>query len=264
MLAKENQVKRKLAAGQVALGFVCRTLSPVVVELIGLAGFDFVWLDMEHAAADFRTIECLCRAADAVQIESLVRVPDRDASSILRVLDAGAGIVNVPQIGNRAEAEAVVRAAKFPPQGERGLSGSTRGMRYGQDGNVTEACAVANSRVMTMVQIESAEAVANAADICSVPNLDLVFVGLADLSQSLRVPGDLEHPSVLEAANCVLAAARAAGKDAMMLVDRADRAGAWLQQGARVLCCGVDVPSFLKVLRDKRESFQSLQSGFSR
>jgi 2-keto-3-deoxy-L-rhamnonate aldolase RhmA len=139
MLAKENRVKQKLCDGQIALGFICRTLSPVVVELIGLAGFDFAWLDMEHTTADFSTIEHLCRAADAVGIELLVRVPDQNPSTVLRALETGAGIVNVPEVKNRAEAEAVVRAAKFAPQGERGMSGSTRGLRYGFGGSAEES-----------------------------------------------------------------------------------------------------------------------------
>ena len=262
MLAKENRVKQKLCDGQVAVGFICRTLSPVVVELIGLAGFDFAWLDMEHTTADFSTIEHLCRAADAVGIESLVRVPDQNPSTVLRVLEAGAGIVNVPEVKNRAEAEAVVRAAKFAPQGERGMSGSTRGLRYGFGGSPDEILSAANARVMTMVQIESAEAVDNAAEICSVPHLDCVFVGLADLSQSLGVAGEVENPRVVDAASHVLAAARAAGKSAMMLVDNPDSGRIWLQQGARALCCGVDVPAFGKFLREKRMSFEILQSSF--
>src|SRR5262245_16794261 len=108
-----NRVKQKLAEGGTVLGVVCRSLSPVVVELIGLAGFDFAWIDMEHAAADFSQVEQLCRASDAVGIESLVRVPDQTPSSIVRALEAGAGIINIPQVGSAAQAEAVVKAARF-------------------------------------------------------------------------------------------------------------------------------------------------------
>src|SRR5579864_5304963 len=131
MLTNDNRVKRQLEKGEVPVGIVCRTLSPTVIELVGLAGFDFVWLDMEHSTADFALIENLCRAADAVELESLVRIPDRSPSNVLRALEAGAAIVNVPQVNTREEAEAVVRAAKFAPQGERGLSPSSRGMQYG-------------------------------------------------------------------------------------------------------------------------------------
>src|SRR5579862_4408998 len=106
MIERRNRVSEKIRQGSTALGLVCRSLSPVVVEMIGLTGFDFVWIDMEHAPADFSTVENLCRAADAVQIESLVRLPDKNPSNVIRVLEAGASIVNVPGIEDRSEAEA--------------------------------------------------------------------------------------------------------------------------------------------------------------
>jgi len=261
MLATINRVKQQLAAGGVPVGFICRTLSPALVELIGMAGFDFVWLDMEHTAADFSLIEHLCRAADAVGIEALVRVPDQSPSNILRALEAGAGIVNVPQVSTRKHAEAVVRAAKFAPEGERGLSPTSRGMRYGFSSGQSDPFAATNRRVMTMVQIESSTAVRNAPDICCVPHVDAIFIGLADLSQSLGVPGQTEHDRVLHAAREVLAAASAADKPVMMLVDSAERGKAWVEEGARILCCGIDVPSFGKLLQEKRNAFEFLQSG---
>jgi 4-hydroxy-2-oxoheptanedioate aldolase len=260
MQATINRVKQQLAAGAVPLGIVCRTLSPVVVELIGLAGFDFVWLDMEHTTADFGLIENLCRAADAVGIESLVRIPDQSSSNILRALESGAAIVNVPQISDGDAAEAVGRAAKFAPEGERGVSPSSRGMRYGFASPGTDPFAAANQRVMAMVQIESAEGVRSAAEICAVDSIDAVFVGLVDLSHSLGVPGETEHPRVLDAARQVLAAGSSASKPVMMLVDSAERGKGWVQEGARMLCCGVDVPTFGRLLQQRRDSFRFLQS----
>jgi 4-hydroxy-2-oxoheptanedioate aldolase len=122
-------VKQAVGGGRTALGFICRTLSPVVVELIGMSGFDFVWIDMEHSTADYSLVEHLCRAADATGMESLIRVPDKNPSSILRALEAGAGIVNVPQVEERDEAEAIVRAAKYAPLGQRGFCASRCGKR---------------------------------------------------------------------------------------------------------------------------------------
>jgi 4-hydroxy-2-oxoheptanedioate aldolase len=258
MLGKENRVKRKVQGGKTALGFVCRTLSPVVVELIGLAGFDFVWIDMEHTTADFTTVEHLCRAADATGIESLVRVPDKNPSNILRALEAGAGIINVPQIEEREEAEAIVRAAKYYPLGQRGYSTSSRGTVYGFGGTPKEIFAAANERVMTMVQIESVRGVENAREICSVSDLDIVFVGLADLSQSLGIVGQFDHPELLQSAREVLAAARANGKIVAMLAETVESAKAWQEEGARILGCGVDVSLIGKTLLRLKEAFESL------
>src|SRR5262245_23274503 len=155
MLGLQNRVKDRAQRQEVVLGFVCRTLSLTVVELVGLSGFDFVWLDMEHTSASFETVENLCRAADATGIESLVRVPDQNPSSILRALETGISILNVPHVEDRQQAEAIVDAAKYAPMGQRGFCASSRGTRYGFEGNARQAFAAANERTMVMVQIES-------------------------------------------------------------------------------------------------------------
>lgn len=259
MVGNQNRVKRKIQEGKIALGFVCRTLSPVVVELIGLSGFDFVWIDMEHTSADFATVEHLCRAADATGIESLVRVPDKNASNILRALEAGAGIINVPQVEERGEAEAVVKAAKYYPRGERGYCSSSRGTMYGLGGEAKDVFAAANERVMTMVQIESIQGVENASEICSVADLDMVFIGLADLSQCLGVVGQLGHPDVVGCARKVLDAIRAKGKLAAMLADTVENAKPWLAEGVNVVCCGVDTPTMGRALLRIQKDFSPLQ-----
>jgi 4-hydroxy-2-oxoheptanedioate aldolase len=259
MLSRENKVKRKVREGDIVFGFVCRSLSPAVVELIGLAGFDFVWIDMEHTGADFMTVEHLCRAADAAGIESLVRVPDKNTSNVLRALEVGAGIVNVPQLEERSEAEAFVRAARFSPLGERGYCSSSRGTIYGFGKNVKEITAAANERIMTMVQIESARAVENAWQICSVQGLDAVFIGLADLSQSLGILGQLDHPTLLKSAQDVLEAIKAHGKIAAVFADKIESAAAWVNEGVQMLCCGVDISNLGFGLRHIREEFGSLK-----
>jgi len=258
MIGRENEVKRIVQEGRTALGFVCRSLSPVVVELIGLSRFDFVWIDMEHTGADFGTVENLCRAADATGIESLVRVPDKNPSSILRALEVGTGIINVPHVEDRSEAEAVVKAAKYSPLGERGYCSSSRGQIYGFGGKVKDVFAAANERVMTMVQIESTQGVDNAQDICSVPELDAVFIGLADLSQSLGISGQLQHPRLLESARKVLEAIKANGKTAAMLAETAADGRKWVEEGVRILCCGVDIPTIGKTFLRIREEFDPL------
>lgn len=258
MLRSPNKVKQKLQAGKTVFGFVCRTLSPTVVELIGLSGFDFVWIDMEHTSADFSTVETLCRAADASNIESLVRVPDKNPASILRALEVGAAIVNVPQVEDRAEAEAVVKAAMYAPIGQRGYCASSRGTSYGIGTNATDAFAAANERTMTMVQIESARGVDNASEICSVPGLSAVFVGLADLSQSLGITSQVHHPDLVDSARKVLRASTAAGIVGAMLVETAEDGSKWVAEGAQMLCCGVDIPTIAKTLLRIRGEFNSL------
>jgi 4-hydroxy-2-oxoheptanedioate aldolase len=258
MLYPSNRLRGKIQDGQAVFGFICRTLSAPVVELIGMSGFDFVWIDMEHTAADYSAVESLCRAADATGIEPLVRVPDKSQSSILRALEAGARIVNVPQVEHRSEAEAAVRASKYHPIGERGYCPSSRGNGYGLGGTVPEILAAANERVWTMVQIESLEGVRNAAEICATPGLDVVFVGTGDLSQSLGVPGQLNHPEVVAQTRRTLDIIRRSGKVPAMLVDSTESAKTWADSGVQMLCCGVDLVLLGKTLRRLQADFRQV------
>ena len=258
MLRNNTFLKQELQKGKNVFGFVCRTLSPTIVELIGLSGFDFVWIDMEHTGADFATVEHLCRAADAANIESLVRVPDKNPANILRALEVGAAIVNVPQVENRAEAEAVVQAAMYAPIGQRGFCGSSRGTRYGIGAEATDSFRAANERTITMVQIESEQGVANVQDICAVPGLTAVFVGLADLAQSLGIAGQMDHPDLLDSARRVLQTSKAAGKIGAMLLESPADGARWVAEGAQILCCGVDIPLIGRTLLRIREEFDGV------
>jgi 2-keto-3-deoxy-L-rhamnonate aldolase RhmA len=255
MMRKYNRVREALRTQRPVCGFICRTLSPAAVELIGLCGLDFVWIDMEHSTADFSTVEHLCRAADAVDLEALVRVPDQSPSNILRALEAGAGIVNAPQVDDRSQAESVVRAAKYGPAGERGYSSASRGTRYGVDGAVQEVFAIANERVMTMVQIESVLGAQNAEEICSVPNLDIVFIGLGDLSQSMGLTGQLGHPRLVESARRILESIVRNGKIPAMHLEKPEAAQEWIDLGVRIVCCGVDLTSLKTALLGVHKAF---------
>jgi 4-hydroxy-2-oxoheptanedioate aldolase len=258
MIEKRNRVEERLRQGKTSLGFVCRTLSPAIVEMIGLSGFDFVWIDMEHTAADFSIVEQLCRAADAARIETLVRLPDKNPSNVVRALEAGAGIVNIPDVQDPAEVEALVKCARYFPHGQRGFCANSRGNLYGFGGGVSDTFAAANERVMTMIQIESARGIEKVAEICAVPGLDIVFVGLADLSQSLGIPGNLDHPDLLEGARRVLREAKVNGKTTAMLAEDPAAAARWVSEGVSMICCGVDITSIGKMLRATRRGFEAI------
>lgn len=258
MLGQSNRVKEKIRTGKPVFGVVCRTLSPAMVELIGLAGFDFVWIDMEHSSADFGLVENLCRSADVTGMTSLVRVPDKNSSHVLRALEAGAGIVNVPQVESRAEVEEVVKAAKYFPIGERGYSSSSRGTVYGVGGSTEEVFAAANERTMTMVQIESSVAVENAEEICGVDGLDIVFIGMGDLSQSMGCVGRFDDPGLLEKVDTVLRVIQDSGKIAAIQTGSVKAAKQWIEQGVKLLCCAVDISVAMQGLSLIRTEFSSL------
>ncbi len=185
-MLRENVVKKKLGEGEAVFGLFCSTPAPVVVEMIGCAGFDFVIIDNEHVLLDPETLENMVRAAEAVGVTPLVRVADRAPGTILRALDAGAQGVVIPNVGKREDAEGAVRASRYYPEGERSLNAG-RPAAFAKMGLPTYLNR-ANEEVMVVVMIEDREGVERAAEILSVPGVDLVLEGAADLSQSYGLP----------------------------------------------------------------------------
>jgi 4-hydroxy-2-oxoheptanedioate aldolase len=192
---RRNRLRRMLARNGAAFGPNLQIPSPELIEIIGLAGFDFLMLDGEHGAPYARLSELLT-AADAAGITSLVRVPSHERSVLVAPLELGAGGVQVPFVNTAEEARALVRATKFPPLGERGVSFVTRAARFGfVDGPRYRA--TANRETLLAVQIETRTAAENAAEIAAVPGVDLIFIGPADLAQSFgHRPDRLTAPTI--------------------------------------------------------------------
>ncbi len=217
-----------------------------VVELIGLAGFDGVILDIEHGAHGSEALGPLILAAMARGIYPIVRVRSSDPAEIAAALDAGAAGVIVPQIGSLAEAERAVRAARFAPEGNRGANPFVRAADY--SGRL-EWFAEANRDVAILLMIEGKGGVEAVADILAVPNLDGIFVGPMDLSHALGVPGEMGHPKVVETIQSVVAEARARGVAAGIFAGTPEAAKRWFAEGVRFAGVGADTSLFLKALK---------------
>ncbi|KAA0971644.1 hypothetical protein FPY71_00445 [Aureimonas fodinaquatilis] len=190
--------KTRLRRRELLHGFFIGQNLPAVVEMVGYAGFDFVIIDQEHGPADKSSLESLLRAADAAEIAAVVRVPSAEVRDILPALDLGASCILVPHITSAEQARNIVKAAHYPPVGQRGVSSFTRAGRYGlmpAGGHVASAA----ERTSVIAMIEDAEAVELAQDIASTDGLDGVFIGPTDLGASLGVVGQREHPLLLEA-----------------------------------------------------------------
>lgn len=179
---RPNRMLRALRRGQSVVGPNLQIPSPELVEIIGLAGFEFVMLDGEHGAA-FTNLPPLLTACDAAGITSLVRVPSHERSVLLPPLELGAGGLQVPFLNTPEQARALVRETKFPPLGERGVSVITRAARFGFSDR-KRYLREANRETILAVQLETREAAENAEAIAEVPGVDLVFIGPADLAQS--------------------------------------------------------------------------------
>jgi 2-keto-3-deoxy-L-rhamnonate aldolase RhmA len=210
---RDNPMKQMIHAGKPALGCSLMFPSPQLVEMLGYAGFDWVLLDCEHGSLSPQDVEVMAMAANAVGITPIARPRSNSASDIQLVMDRGVSGVQIPHIDTKADAMRAVAAVKFGAgDGHRGLAAGTRPDQWGLGAKMPDFTAAANARSLVCVQLESAEAIRDAAEILTVPDIDVFFIGPSDLSQSMGFPGDPKAPPVAAAITETLALIRAAGQ----------------------------------------------------
>lgn len=207
--------------------------SPALVELCGLSGFDFIFLDTEHGALLHPSYEGLLRAAELHSLPTIVRVGRDQPLEIARALDAGAQGVHIPFVETAEQARASVAAARFFPEGQRGL-GPVRAGRYGIEATA-DYVKRANEQTLVIVAIESPAAVANIAAIGQVPGVDLIFIAPADLSTMLGYPGQFDHPEVRALIARAIQEAQATGLPVGSLAFSAEHARQLAEQGIRYI-----------------------------
>ncbi|MFI1185739.1 HpcH/HpaI aldolase/citrate lyase family protein [Streptomyces californicus] len=207
----DNRLKATLESGGTAYGTWCLLPSAAAVEATAESGLDYVILDLEHGAASLETVEHMVRAAECAGATPLVRSPDADPATILRCLETGAQGLLVPQIMTAEQARMVARAARYHPEGLRGLAPYTRNHGFSHDG-LADSLTAANKRTLVGVLVEGPEGVANLPDIARAEGVDVVYIGIYDLSQSVGHPGDLHHPAVREALRTASEEIRSAGR----------------------------------------------------
>src|SRR5438132_12078868 len=191
---KENRVKRILGTGGLALGtHVGGIADPQIVEIIGLAGFDAAFIDMEHTTYDLHDVQLAVLAAERVGITPIVRTPGFDPAFILRLLDMGVQGIQVPHVSSAETARAAVQAVRYPPLGERGMAAGSRAADYGRI-PLVEHMAQSNREILLACMIEDMAAVERIDEIAAVEGVDLLAVGPSDLSRSLGVSGQPDHP----------------------------------------------------------------------
>ena len=213
--------------------------SPLVAEICAGSGLDWLLVDMEHAPNGLKSVLAQLQAVAAYPVTPVVRVPTADPVIIKQVLDLGATTLLVPMVSSEAEAEAVVAAAHYPPRGRRGVgSALARSARWNRiDGYLAEAA----GHVSVFVQVESGEAVDDAAAIAAVDGIDGVFVGPSDLAASMGLIGQQSHPEVVAAVRRAFADVIAAGKPVGVNAFDPAVADAYLAAGASFVLVGADV-----------------------
>jgi len=242
-----NNVKEKLARGEVVASMTVRLARSVEIARIAkTAGFDSIYVDIEHSSLSLETTSQICIAAMEIGIAPFVRVPSTRPEHVSRALDAGALGVIAPHIESAAQAREVVAAAKFPPQGKRSAAGPLPHLHY-RSFPAAEANAAMNEATMVVVQFETALAIERADEILAVEGVDLALIGTNDLLADLGLPGQYEHSSVREAYTRALAACGKHGKHLGVggLASRPDLAAAFVRMGARYVSTGTDLAFLL-------------------
>lgn len=235
----ENELKRRLQEGNTVYGPFVRLNSPAVVEIMGYAGFDFLIIDLEHGPMAMAEAENLVRAANIAGISPIIRVPNNCESDILKALDSGASGVQVPQINSHLSASKASEYSRFYPFGSRGLCGGTRAARYSAI-NTEDYCSGSNKEVLLVIHIEGKAGVDNIDSILQVPGIDVIFLGPFDLSQSLGLPGKVDHPLVVKTMKEVIVKANDSGKVVGTYATSVEKAHFWAELGVQYISTFLD------------------------
>ena len=207
---RPNRLKARLNAGEKSFGTWLQSGCPTFAEIASCAGFDFFVMDQEHGPGGIETAMDMARAAAGAPATAMVRVPSSHPTYIKRLIDTGIEGILVPMVECAAEADQVVKACRYPPRGNRGNAADVaRCSGYGLQVDYLDR---ADDDLLIAIQIETATAVANAAEIAAVDGVDLVFIGPTDLSGSIGLMGKTGHPKVEALIAETVAAVRKVGK----------------------------------------------------
>jgi len=234
-----GKTKKKLQSGEAALGGWITIGHPTIAEIMAGEGFDWIAVDMEHTSIDVRAFHEIALAVKGTEVDLLARLPANDPVVAKLVLDSGANGIIVPCVNTAEEARRAVAMAKYPPEGVRGVALS-RATDYGR--NFAAYFQRHNEDVLVVVMLEHIEAVKNVDAILLTPGLTATFIGPYDLSASMGLPGQLEHPDVVAAQQTILEACRARGVPAGIHVVPVDpnEVQRRIEQGFRFIACGSD------------------------
>jgi 4-hydroxy-2-oxoheptanedioate aldolase len=255
-----NSLKERLARGEVASSMTVRLSRSVeIAQLAKTAGFDSLYIDLEHSSLSLESTSQICCAALTCGIAPLVRVAQVEL--IQRVLDGGALGIIAPDVRNAEQAREIVRAAKYPPQGERGFASVLAQLQY-RTVPTRDLCAAVNDATMVIPQFESAEAIDNADAIFAVEGVDMALFGTNDLTADMGIPGEYEHPRVRDAYQRAIAAAKKHGKHVGVggLGARPKLTAAFVKMGARYVSTGTDLGFLLGAATEQARQVRALET----
>lgn len=234
-----------------------QSASPTVANILAHGGMDFVTVDMEHGPASFSEAESIMYAVEAGGSTPMIRLGDGSAPTILRACDTGCQGILVAHVQTAVEAESIVRAMRFFPDGERGMAPFTR-MHDWSSEDLANKLTEANRWQLAGVLVEDHVGLANLDDMLAIEGLDLVYLGIYDISQAVGFPGQVDHPVVLEAVSSAVGRINAAGKAAGAVARDADHLRWLLKTGFRYISYLCDTALISQRARTVRAEFEEI------
>ena len=233
-----KNLKQRLLNGETLNGCWLNLGSAVTAEIVGLSGFDWVLIDLEHGAGSESTTLSQIQALEHTSAGVIVRAESTEPQRIHRVLDMGAEGVMCPKVRNAEEALKVVKGLHYPPFGNRGVAKMVRATQFGL--NFNDYYAKSREQILGIVQIETTEVLNHLDEVAAIDGVDVLFIGPADLSMELGIFGQFEHPLFVEVLTNIVGAAKRAGKAAGILFFNPDDYQRYHNLGIRFLACGAD------------------------
>jgi len=250
----QNKLKTALAAGQSQNGIWMSLTSPLVAEIVGDAGFDWILVDCEHAPNSLTTVREQLQAMRGSNSSLLVRPPWNDMVLIKQFMDVGVQNFIIPYVQNPQEARDAVAATRYPPEGVRGVAGGSRASNFGRNKTYLKE---SNEAVTVIVQVETMEAMNELEAIAQVPGVDGVFIGPADLSASMGHLGDIEHSEAQAAIRDAAERLKAIGVPSATLAFDPDVAERYIDYGYQMVCIGSDQSCLMGGLAGLHKRFMS-------
>jgi 2-dehydro-3-deoxyglucarate aldolase/4-hydroxy-2-oxoheptanedioate aldolase len=248
--------RRRLQSREVVLGqMILELFTPGIGPMLAACGLEFVIFDMEHGRCDIALVAEMIASCRGSSIVPLVRVPDLNFAPLSRVLDLGARGVMVPRVESRAQAEEIVNQLKYAPQGRRGVAMGIAHDLY-QAGN-PDFFAKQNEETCVIVLVETEKAFDNLEEIVSVPGIDIAWMGHYDLTVSMGIPAQFDHPRFLEAMDALVVACQRYGVAPGFLPPNLTNAIHWISKGFRAISLGSDIGVYMTAIKSFREQVEN-------
>ena len=253
-----TEIRQRTLSGELMKGTWCNLGNSMTVEMAARAGFDWLSIDLEHGIGDYDTCIYQLQAAGGAPAAPLVRVAWNDPVRVKRILDLGPSGIIFPWVNDADQARQAVAAMRYPPQGIRGTVGLSRANDYSWD--FPGYFARANDVLLTVVQIETATGLENCREIAAVDGVDVLFAGPLDLSVSLGIPGQFDHPKLRAALKTIASAAREHHKVAGTVLGNDDMLEQFISDGFTFMALGSDWRMVANGLKEMFSAFDKYQT----